>query len=168
MDRSKQSHQEHDADSQLLNQQEALSQGFEHRLADPAAAQQRTRSTPPGSPNPADIKTLQKTVGNRAVQRLLAGRSEASKPVEGAVQRHMLDSDFGRGMSASRNVIDKSQTVMTTGDYLKKTGQWLQTAGGSMLTNGISRLHSGFDTQQSLINADMHPCEREEGGGGGV
>ena len=54
-------------------QQIAWNSPEHERPLSPVAALQRATGSPPSALRPADILALQRTVGNRAVQRMLAG-----------------------------------------------------------------------------------------------
>ncbi|MFC1944706.1 DUF4157 domain-containing protein, partial [Chloroflexota bacterium] len=68
-------HHEQDAKRAKPQPQEQIVQGPEDAFqttVDPAVALQRVMSAPPGSLDPNDILSLQRAVGNKAVQRLIA------------------------------------------------------------------------------------------------
>ena len=88
MSQRPQDHQEQEANPQLTPHQDVQDQVPVHQPASPAAALQRAQKGQISNRQPADILALQKTIGNRAVQRLVADlQPGAVSP--GAVQRHI-------------------------------------------------------------------------------
>jgi hypothetical protein len=126
MSQRTQDHQEQEANPQLVPNQDVQDQAPLHQQASPAAAARRAKHAPEKlAPN--QVLALQKTVGNRAVQRLVQSPS-------GAVQRHMDARTRGEiedqvstrmfGMHPEGGVATGSSSRME-GDKLTVESQWL-------------------------------------------
>lgn len=102
-----------EADTPQLHHQTVPDQSVTHQAAD---ALQRARRAPPSRLSPANILALQKTVGNRAVQRhIWSGHADlAVNQLTASQRRHAKDPGyaiFNLG-TALHNVINGSQRVI--------------------------------------------------------
>jgi hypothetical protein len=83
----------HDIDKaatiQRAPQQIALNSNEHERSLNPVAALRRATSPHPSALRPADILTLQRTIGNRAVQRMLSNQPHATSP-QTSIPAHAL------------------------------------------------------------------------------
>jgi hypothetical protein len=78
-----QDHHEKDAKTPLVPEQDGQEQAPIHENAPPSNAVRRARSEP-GRLKSTDVSALQRSVGNRAVQRLVSRKAQ-----DGVVQRHV-------------------------------------------------------------------------------
>ena len=150
-------HQEQEASPQLSPSQEVQAQGPVSEQTSPTAAAQRAMRTPPIARQPSDYLALQKTVGNRAVQRIV----ESS---DGAVQREYRDDPGyqtwrtqvrGSLRSLQSSLIDVDSRHSSEGDAINEGGDrweamadvWNQGAGGGG-SGGGSGSPAGEQTAQ--------------------
>ena len=151
-------HQEQEASPQLSPAQEVQAQGPVSEQTSPTAAAQRAISTPPIARQPSDYLALQKTVGNRAVQRIV----ESS---DGAVQREYRD-DPGfqswrgqmrgalQGLQTSLQGVDDQHNSETEainssgGQWASMASVWNQSSGGGGGSGGGSGSPAGEQAAQ--------------------
>ena len=107
-----QDHQEQEANPQLTpHQDDVKEQAPVHQPASPAAALQRAQKGQLSNRQPADILALQKTIGNRAVQRLVAD-VQPGQASPGAVQRHIspeTEAQFQSNFGPLGDAIERSK-----------------------------------------------------------
>jgi hypothetical protein len=81
--------------------------------SNPANAYQNVTNAPFSIQRSADILTLQQTVGNQAVQRLIAERRKPTPqgiaPISGVIQRHPADTEKISSLSANQRRIESYQ-----------------------------------------------------------
>ena len=82
-----QKHKTHDSERtavvQRQSKQAAQTHNEHEQVSQPANVWQRSVALPPAALRPADVLTLQRTVGNRAVQRMLIQRTVEPEPLRG-------------------------------------------------------------------------------------
>lgn len=160
MDRTTQTQQQmQEVESQLLPQQAISDQTPVHQTADLADSLKRVRSTPPSALNPSDVKTLQRTVGNQAVQRLLSGRTKPISRPEGVVQRHTPDVTYEGGMGAGRTAGELAMETLNSAGDLVGTATSLQSMSQSLHTVSTEMVNAGVKMQDATVDAGDHPCE---------
>ncbi len=99
-------HQEQEASPQLNPADKVQGQGPVSEETSPTAAAQRALNTPPVARKPSDYLALQKTVGNRAVQRIV-------QAPPGAVQREFRDDpDFQTWRMSMRGALRSLQSSL--------------------------------------------------------
>lgn len=165
MTRSTHRNQEEGAGKQLLPQPETQNKTAEHAPADPAGALQRTRGTLNGQARPADILTLQRSVGNRAVQRLLLGTAGSGSV--GTIQRHMPDRTHTEAMVAANQVVANGGRLIGAAGSLKQAAQTIQAISGDLTSIGTSDIQAGSSVMGAASQGAAHPYQRGQSGTGG-
>ncbi len=154
MGEKSQDHQEQEANPQLVPNQAVQDQAPVHQQASPAAVAQRAIRTP-GRPTPKQVLALQRTVGNRAVQRLL-NRSQLKTVAPGTIQRHApetlprVDAVHGRHQALI------NETGVHAESAFSSMEQWRGGTGG--LIGAMNEL-AGM-----VRSAGAEPCSQESGG----
>ncbi len=139
-----QHHQEQEANPQLLPNRDVQGQTPLHEEASAAAAVGRARSAPPSGLRPPDILALQRTVGNQAVQRMVA---ERTRP--GAVQRHVAEGDHTMGHEGFQKIGQGMDDTYQATESLGKTVSALKKAHSSMAA-GWDKALSAFVHAENL------------------
>ena len=84
MSQKSQGHQEQEANARLVPNRAVQDHAPVHQQASPATAAQHAIKAPLSEMTSNDILALQRTAGNRCVQRMLALRQREGKPPAGA------------------------------------------------------------------------------------
>ena len=128
-------------------------------LGQASAALQRVTAAPPGEIKPTDLLTLQRTVGNRAVRDILAGRSGDVDGLAGetgaSIQRAVLgqvmreDGDPAGAEPAEEAAVDPEQEALQ--DFLAQ-GMMPSEEGRDIATpNGEGGFNAKFDPDQRKL-----------------
>jgi hypothetical protein len=125
-----------------------------HQQASPAAVAQRAIRTP-GRLAPKQVLALQRTVGNRAVQRLL-DRSQLKTVPPGTIQRHAPETLPRADAVQGRHQALINETATHAGKALAGVEGWRVSTGG--LVDGMNEL-AGM-----VRSAGAEPCSQESGG----
>ena len=108
MSQRSQEHQDQVANPQLTPSQDVESQTPVHQGGAAADALQRARGDSSATLRPSDVLALQRTVGNRAVQRLVESPGGVAP---GSIQRHVSpESEAMSGQSRAQQIASKDQT----------------------------------------------------------
>jgi len=149
MSQRPQDHQEQEANPQLTPHQDVQESAPVHQPVSPAAALQRAQKGQISNRQPADILALQKSIGNRAVQRLVAD-VQPGQASPGAVQRHI-----------SPETETQFQKLRPLGDAIERTK-----GNASKLTEDVGKMYPDFNAVLGGAHAarDYPVPESTEGG----
>jgi hypothetical protein len=135
MSQRSQEHQDQAADPQLAPSQDVESPTPVHQPGAAADALQRARGDSSATLRPSDVLALQRTVGNRAVQRLV-------ESAPGSIQRHVSpESEAMYGQSRA--------TVTAAKDQTKSSLQSAESGARGMLSSWNS-LMNAFSAARNL------------------
>lgn len=113
--------------------------------------------------NPSDIRALQKTVGNRAVQRLMDGRTLPSAAATGLVQRHTPASAHSAGLDSGENLMETGMEVGSNAAGIGELSNTVQELATSLMDNSHNATQAGFGIWDAMDAAKNHPCDQELG-----
>ncbi len=152
-------HQEREADPRLKSNQNVQDRSPVHQQPSPSAAAQRALARS-GILTAKRVLALQRTVGNRAVQRVVAARAGP-----GLVQRHMSDEDSGAANAAigmlTDSVLDLRQLSAGAKKASENLGQANRNWSNSTLGARSYPCRTGFSREEGEATEGYHQVEGE-------